>query len=246
MQDTRHRRVEFWQAKAKKGTGGDAGTSEVPRLQRNVLLLRRDSHDDPGYGRSTMHKSGDLDGPRFRSLGPDLVDLVLLGGPDDYLELVNSNNSAIGDPLLLCEVGRDLGRDFASKQQGDEIKGKGTVLLDGPVMELDGELQGINKEKVLGHQKDCGLFDGSQKVESREVPQGEHDLTTGTRVETPVSIPRQGTGIEGISNSKWAVGSNIENVNFNDVAVKPNFAPPVGFTWEFLERGWPCGPVLVS
>lgn len=216
--------------------------SEIPRFQRHLSLLRRGTPDDPCNDRLTIYKGGEKDDSREGSVGPDMMDPILLGGFDDYLDLVNANNNALGDPLLLCEVDRDLGRDCAIIQHGCETKENESDLLDGPVVELNGKLHVINKESDMGHQLDCGLLDGSQVVETRGVLQGEPELITGPRMGPLDTIPGSGTGLGGISNSKWSVGSDMEKINFRDIALKPNLPPPVGFTWEFLERGWALRP----
>lgn len=117
---TRHRRVELWKVKERQVIGGEACMSEIPRFQRHVSLLRRGTPDDPCNDRLTIYKGGEKDDSREGSVGPDMMDPILLGGSDDYLDLVNANNNALGDPLLLCEVDRNLGRDCAIIQQGCE------------------------------------------------------------------------------------------------------------------------------
>lgn len=56
------------------------------------------------------------------------------------------------------------------------------------------------------------------------------------------TIPGSNTVIDGALNSLRTEGPDLKKINFRDEASRPNFPPPGGFNWEFLEGGWTLRP----
>lgn len=83
---------------------------------------------------------------------------------------------------------------------------------------------------------------------------GVHDIeaSVDNSVETGlISGPRDGPiskivgndlGIGVSLNSNRSDCSDLERINFSDVASMPTLMPPMGFTWEFIAGGWALRP----
>lgn len=105
-----------------------------------------------------------------------------------------------------------------TKQQEGEDKEGGSCLSIGPVEELSGELQLINKESDMscdmGREMGCGQMTDTQVEKAREDLQGESEMVTGLRKEQTVKIPGSDTEKGGASSSNWTEGYDLEKINF--------------------------------
>lgn len=121
-------------------------------------------HEEPRDDRLIVTKHGVTNGLQGGPAEPELLDPIVLGGSGVLSDQGNFISSAQCDPLLLCEVGRDMGRDMdrgcSFKQQGGDSMEAGPYLLAGPVEKLGEDVQVVNKDSVLGLEMGCDLLVG--------------------------------------------------------------------------------------
>lgn len=121
-------------------------------------------HEEPRDDRLIVTKHGVTNGLQGGPAEPELLDPIVLGGSGVLSDQGNFISSAQCDPLLLCEVGRDMDRDMdrgcSFKQQGGDSMEAGPCLLAGPVEKLGEDVQVVNKDSVLGLEMGCDLLVG--------------------------------------------------------------------------------------
>lgn len=225
-QVSRPRHVEFWMAKENLGTGGKANWSEVTRFEKNVRLLKRGMHD----GSRKDQLNNDKCEPMVKPCGPGSLDPIILGGAESYSDLEISYKHASCGPLLLREVGCELGQGLTSKQQDGYSMVNGPGLTDGPLVEINGELNLFSNNSDMGREMGSGPLDDSQLEETREVPQGEAKIVIGPKEESSIKIIGNMPGKGDDSGSIRTEGNALEKINFRDESVRPNFPTPLGFS----------------
>lgn len=73
-----------------------------------------------------------------------------MGGSEELLGQAYPTNSILSDPLLLCEVGYDLGCGLSLDHHVGDAKAVGSQVMTGPIGEPSREHHSIAKDMVLG------------------------------------------------------------------------------------------------
>lgn len=246
--DSRSKHVDRWQVKATKLPEGKRVSPEVSGNVKHMRILRREVHGDLRADRGSL-KLG------LNHTGPEFVDPIILGESEVTVGLGDTVLKAACDPVLLCEVGCDLGPSHSN--QGSVHIGPGLLMLYDPLVVLAKHFE-TNKEAgehgihdnvmEVGQGLGDGLLVLAQQVEvnrekdSREILVGKTESAFGL-IDGPLN---KGVDIEHGPNlslgTKCSGELDLGSFNFSDKSVLPNFTPPAGFIWEFIAGGWSLRP----
>lgn len=206
-----------------------------------MRILRREAH---GVSRAVLGSHKD----RMKHAGPIFVDPITMGEFEVSAGRDDTRLGAGSDPLLLCEVGCDLGLGRPTHGPVDNdsgpLKPAGLQDMIVPISGKEGDLFSLDKVVVAGQGLVCGLSDvthslgTSKEMENSEEAVCEADLVIGPTYGPLSKGDKKNLGISFSFCSNRTGVPELEKVDFSDESVLPNLTPPGGFSWEFIAGGW--------